>query len=326
MRRDLDLTLLRAFAAVVEAGSVTAAARQLNRTQAAVSLQVKRLEETLAQSLFDREHKRLVLAPAGEQLLGFAQRLIAMNDEVFERMTTPDLAREVRLGVPVDIISTYVPPILRRFHAVLPNVRVALVAKSTQELLEDLEGGAVDLTLTTEIEQPRRAEALMTDALVWIGAPGGAVHRRRPLPVVLGSKWCRFKPVTIDTLRRAGIEWRSVLDVANQDALNATIQAGLAVGVLLRETVRAPLEILSDDCGLPQLPRFKINLYLPKVAHNDTAIELAHHIRAEFAARVGAAGPRPAPRPLAVRPKVAVLPAARAVSRVTAATVRRARR
>ena len=135
MRRDLDITLLRAFVAIVETGSVTGAARLLNRTQAAVSLQLKRLEDLLEQPLFDRVHKRLILAPSGEQLLGNAQRLIAMNDDIWGQMMTPSFQGEVKLGVPVDLISTYIPQILRRFNSAWPRAHVTLVCRNSVELL-----------------------------------------------------------------------------------------------------------------------------------------------------------------------------------------------
>lgn len=290
MRRDLDLGLLRAFIAVVETGSVTGAARQLNRTQAAVSLQVKRLEETLGQSLFDREHKRLTLAPSGERLLGHAQRLVAMNDDLYDRMVTPAFEGEVRLGVPVDIIVTYVPPILRRFAATWPGVRVSLVAKNSHDLLEDLANGEIDLTLTTDLQGSTSSETLQTDELVWVGAPGGGAHRQSPLPIAIGGKNCRFRPVTIEAIRNTGRDWRIVLQVANQDAVNATIAAGLCVGALLRETVPTTLEILGQRAGLPDLPSFHINLHMPSTGGSDIARELARHIRAEFAARAEIAG------------------------------------
>lgn len=290
MRRDLDLGLLRAFIAVVETGSVTGAARHLNRTQAAVSLQVKRLEETLGQPLFDREHKRLTLAPSGELLLGHAQRLVAMNDDLYDRMVTPAFEGEVRLGVPVDIIVTYVPPILRRFASTWPGVRVSLVAKNSHDLLEDLANGELDLTLTTDLPNGAALETLKTDALVWVGAPGGGAHRQSPLPIAIGGKNCRFRPVTIEAIRKAGRDWRIVLQVPNQDAVNATIAAGLCVGALLRETVPANLEILGPRSGLPELPSFDINLHMPSTGGSDIARELARHIRAEFATRAEIAG------------------------------------
>ncbi len=303
MARDLDLSLLRAFVAVVEAGSVTSAARLLNRTQAAVSLQIKRLEESLAQPLFEREHKRLTLAPSGEQLLGHAQRLIAMNDEIFERMVSPSFEGEVRLGVPVDVISTYVPPILRRYNGTWPGVRVSLVAKNSFDLLEDLADGAIDLTITTDLESVGRCEVLQTDDLVWVGAPGGSAHRRSPLPIAIGGKSCRFRPVAIDAVRQMGRDWRVVLQVANQDAVNATVAAGLGVSVLLRETVPSSLEILGAKAGLPVLPAFKINLHMPKTGGSDSAKELARHIRAEFASRGALNG---AGEPAVSRPRSSV--------------------
>jgi DNA-binding transcriptional LysR family regulator len=290
MRRDLDLALLRAFLAVVETGSVTGAARQLNRTQAAVSLQLKRLEEALGQSLFDREHKRLILAVQGERLVGEARRLIAMNDALYDRMVTPNFEGEVRLGVPVDIIVAYVPAILRRFAATWPGVRVSLVAKNSHDLLDDLASGDIDLTITTDLDSDGRAELLKTDDLVWVGAPGDTAHRRSPLPIAIGGKNCRFRPVIIEAVRKQGRDWRIVLQVANQDAVNATVAAGLCVGALLRESVPNSLEVLSSDAGLPALPAFRINLHMPATGGSDVAVELARHIRAEFASRAELAG------------------------------------
>ncbi len=293
MRRDLDLTILRAFLAVVETGSVTGAARLLNRTQAAVSLQIKRLEETFGHALFERGHKRLSLAPAGEQLVGFAQRLVAMNDEVVEAMTTPSFEGEVRLGLPVDLIVTYAAPILRRFNSKWPGVQVTLVASNSHDLVEGLEQGRVDLAVTTDLDAAgRNLETLACDDLVWVGAPGGSAHRRTPLPIAIGGRSCRFRPVLLDTLRRAGIEWRVVLEVANQDAVNATVAAGISVSVMLRETVPAALDVISGGAGLPGLPSFALNLRLPPTGPNELAEEMARHIRAEFAARASLRGQR----------------------------------
>lgn len=296
MRRDLDIALLRAFVAVVETGSVTGAARLLNRTQAAVSLQLKRLEALLGQALFERVHKRLVLAPPGEQLLGSAQRLIAMNDDIWGQMTTPSFQGEVRLGVPVDIISTYIPQILRRFNSAWPRVHVSLVCRNSQELLEDLEEGKVDLTLTTDITCQGHCETLRWDKLVWVGAPDGDAHARTPLPIAIGTKTCRFRPVGLQALRDAGRAWQVVLEVPNQDAVFATIASGSCVGIMLRDCIPDGLEMLGGDSGLPELPDFAINLWLPKAGAGEIAEELARHVRAEFAARYASSLPTGVPQ------------------------------
>lgn len=295
MARDIDISLLRAFIAVVDTGSVTGAARLLNRTQAAVSQQIKRLEELLDVELFAREHKRITLASDGERLLTQAQKLVALNDETWGMMTTPSYRGEVRLGVPMDIVAHYTPPILRRFNSAWPHVRVSLQAGNSQELLDDLDNGTIDLTLTTDIVPQRPCETLRRDRLVWVGGHDSSAHLQRPLPISIGGKSCRFRPVVVDALGHHNIDWRVVLQVTNQEAVNATVAAGLAVTAMLRDNVPNGLLILEDDYGLPQLPEFGINLCLPKVGPNELGAELARHIRADFAARFG--DQQPASRP-----------------------------
>ena len=258
MSANLDVTLLRAFLTVVEAGGVTPAARALHVTQAAVSQQIKRLEEMLEQQLFERTGRRLVLAPAGERLLASAQRLVALNDELVASMRAPSFEGEVRLGVPYDIIASFVPPVLRRFAKAQPRVRVSLVCEDSRIVREQLRSGGVDLALTTESECGRHGETLRTDRLVWVGVPGGDAHTRDPLPVSLGAPTCVFRPVAIE--------------------------AGLAVAPLLRSSVPDRFEILGKPARLPTLPEFKINLYAPP-GLSPAARDLADHVRASFSAR-----------------------------------------
>jgi DNA-binding transcriptional LysR family regulator len=291
MNRDIDIALLRAFTAVVDTGSVTAASRLLNRTQAAVSLQIKRLEDMLGQSLFEREHRRLTLAPAGERLLASAQRMVALNDAVFGQMTTREFEGEVRFGVPTDIVRSYVPPILRRFNAAWPRVRVTMKLGNSQRLMDAYNDGKLDLTLTTDQAPDRRAEMLRVDHLVWIGAPKGDAHLANPLPIAIGDSTCRFRPVVLEALRKAGRDWRVVLELSNQVAHHATVSAGIAVCAELRDSVMVPLEILGPESGLPPLAQFLINMHAPATGTNPIADALASHVRAEFKQRFGAEVP-----------------------------------
>jgi DNA-binding transcriptional LysR family regulator len=284
---DIDLALVRAFLAVVDTGSVTAAARLLNRTQSAISLQIKRLEDFFSCELFERQHRKLILTPMGEQLLGRAQRLVQLNDHIWGELTTPAFEGEVRLGVPDDLIACYVPQILRRFNQAWPRVSVSLTCSNSKELLEDLDAGRVDLTLTTDQEPLRACETLWRSRLVWIGAAGSNAHACSPLPLAIGGRNCRFRPVLFNALSTAGREWRVVLEQSNQEAVYATVAAGIAVSVALRDTVPAHLMVLGPGAGLPELPEFGINLSLPAAGASETAVEMARHIRAEFAARFG---------------------------------------
>lgn len=285
MTRDIDISLLRTFVAVVETGSVTLAARLLNRTQAAVSLQIKRLEEQFGQELFRREHRALVLGPAGDRLLSSAQRLLKLNDEVWESMTTPAVEGEVRLGVPYDIVGTQIPPVLRRFNASWPRVQVTLVCKASKILLDELATGDVDLTLTTEVSCGKFGETLVSEPLVWVGAQNGKAQLTRPLPVSLGGQHCKFRPDVLRALRASGLDWRMVSESESMEAIYATLRADLAVAAILRSSVPDYLTALGPTSGLPRLSNFLVNLYLPPTGATATARELAGHIRREYAAR-----------------------------------------
>lgn len=284
MRRDIDIGLVRAFVAVVETGSVTGAAALLNLTQAAVSQQLKRLEDLFGTALFERHHKRLSLKPSGERLMAHAQRLIALNDEVWGTMSAPAYEGEVRLGVPHDIVGPYLPPILKRFDKAWPRVRVSLECKTTPQLLELLRQGQVDLALTTEQRCRAGGETLLQDDLVWTGSRNGAAHLRDPLPLSLGDGTCEFRPSIVAAMRASGRDWRPVCEISNMEALFASIEADLAIGAFLRGTIPHYLQVVEDD-RLPSMPKFLINMYLPPARQTEIAVELARHIRHEFATR-----------------------------------------
>ena len=290
MHRDIDTALLRAFVAVVETGSVTGAAALLNLTQAAVSQQLKRLEELFGVELFERHHRRLALRPNGERLLAHAHRLIALNDEVFGAMSAPAYEGELRLGVPHDIVGPYLPPILRRFDKAWPRVRVSLKCTTTPQLLELLRRGSIDLTLTTEQRCGAGGKTLLEDDLVWVGAANGTAHDRDPLPISLGDEKCEFRPAVLKALRAAGRDWRPVCEVSSMEPLLASIEADLAIAPLLRTTIPHYLRPIERDRRLPRLPRFLINMYLPPVRQSEIAVELARHIAQEFEAQAYRAG------------------------------------
>jgi DNA-binding transcriptional LysR family regulator len=283
MHRDIDTALLRAFVAVVETGSVTGAAALLNLTQAAVSQQLKRLEELFGTQLFERHHRRLALRPDGERLLAHAHKLITLNDEVWGAMSAPAYEGEVRLGVPHDIVGPYMPPILRRFDKSWPRGRVSLKCTTTPQLHEHLRKGDLDLILTTE--QRAGGTTLLEDELVWVGAVNGAASGRDPLPVSLGDEKCAFRPAVLKALRAAGRDWRPVCEVSSMEPLLASIEADLAIAPLLRSTIPHYLQPFDRDRRLPRLPKFFINLYLPPARQSEIALELARHISQEFEAR-----------------------------------------
>ncbi len=283
LTRNIDIGLIRAFVAIADHGSMTVAAQFLNVTQGAVSQQVKRLEELLQKKLLERTGRSLALTADGERLLVHAQKLINLNDEVFGLMTAPDFEGEVRLGVPHDIVAPFAALFLRSFGAAWPNVRIDLMLDASMELKKSLAAGRIDLTLTTERETPRGAELLITDRLVWVGGNNGEAFGKTPLPIALSHEACIFRPLMTGALEQAQRDWHLVNSMPSVDTTHAMLKADLAVSAFLESTVPEHLSVLKKDSGLPELPDFCINLYLPKTGANEIAAELARHIREQFA-------------------------------------------
>lgn len=260
MPRNLDMTALRSFAAVAQAGGVTRASGFLNLTQSAVSMQIKRLEESLGLQLLDRSNRRVSLTPAGEQLLSYARRMLALNDDVYARLTEQEFEGEIVFGVPHDIVYPVIPQVLKRFNAEFPRMKVHLIAAHTDGLKEQFSRGECDLILTTEYNLGESGETLTTIPLRWVGAPGGAAYRHRPLRLGVG-KHCKFRPVALRLLNEAEIAWEMALDSDSDRSVEATISADLAVGAMLEGTEPPHLELIGHGSGLPDLGMQQINLY-----------------------------------------------------------------
>ena len=170
MPRNLDLSALRSFVTVADVGGVTRAAGYLNLTQSAVSMQIKRLEESLGLSLFLRAARKLALSPEGEQLLSYGRRMLALNDEALSLLSSTACEGEIRLGVPHDVVYPAIPGILRRMAQCYPRVRINLVSSFTLLMKQEFGRGGFDVMLTTEEAPDPAAEVLSSRGLIGLGA------------------------------------------------------------------------------------------------------------------------------------------------------------
>ena len=282
MARNLDLGLLRTFVAVADGGSMTVAANRLHVTQGAVSQQIKRLEQAFSCTLLAREGRKLGLSPVGERFLGQARHLLRINDEIWAEMIVHPLAGSLRIGVPQDLISVEMPPIVKAFASAHPHVEVSLICRTSLALTDMMEQGELDLALIEAPADTPLGESLRVEPLVWAGAPASTVHLKRPMPLSIVADTCAFRPVLFAALDAHGIAWRTVFESGNIEATTATVRSGLAVTAWLASTVPGDLEILDERHGLPALPDFSINLLMSGVDH-PAAQEFARHARAGFA-------------------------------------------
>ncbi|HYD63256.1 MAG TPA: LysR substrate-binding domain-containing protein [Noviherbaspirillum sp.] len=282
MPRNLDIGLLRTFIHVADAGSMTAAANRLHLTQGAISQQIKRLEDMFGHVILERGRQGLRLTDEGERLLGKARKLVKLNDEIWSDMQTPEIAGQVRLGVPYDLIGTHLPEVLKAYARSYPDVDISLVSGSSPELVVALAAGKVDLALVEEPSGSTGGECLAIERLVWVSARDGRAAGMRPLPLCLVSETCAFRPLIFAALESANIEWRVVFENSSIEATSATVGADLAVTAWLASTVPAGLDILGTESGLPALPDFGINLHMPRSGASPAVIAMATCIREAY--------------------------------------------
>ncbi len=288
MIRNIDLTALRSFVTVAETGGVTRAAHQLNLTQSAVSMQIKRLEDMLQLPLLDRSGRRVALTAHGEQLLSYGRRILSLNDEAISRMMHSSFEGAVRLGVPTDIVYPHIPSVLRRFDREFPRVRIHLVSSYTTKLKEMLEASELDLILTTENSPSPDGEVLACEPLIWVGAPEGTAWRDRPLRIAF-ERQCLFRPWVQDALDAAGIPWESVVETGATRTVEACVSADLGVHAMLKVAVSPYLRPVQHGGALPDLPSSQIVLYRGRQAMGVVVDALADMLRTAYGGQISIA-------------------------------------
>lgn len=283
MPRHLDLSALRSFAAVAEAGGVTRAAALVNLTQSAVSMQIKRLEDGLGLALLDRTARSVRLTGEGEQLLAYARRMLALNDEAVGRLTHTAYEGQITLGVPSDIVYPMIPQVLQRFAAAFPRMKMQLVSSYTRRLRAMFDRGDCDLILTTEEATQPGSETLCDLPLVWVGAPGGVAWRARPLRLAFEYN-CIFRQGVQAALDRAGIPWEMAVESESSRSIEASLSADLGVHAMIATTVPQHLEIVQHAGALPDLGTTRVNLYLSDRGADPVQAQLADMLRQVYAA------------------------------------------
>ncbi|MBR1161286.1 LysR substrate-binding domain-containing protein [Bradyrhizobium elkanii] len=256
----LDPDLLQAFVAVAEHRSFTRAASALNRTQSAVSMQVKRLEERLQAELFHRSTSSVDLSAAGEGLLGYARRILSLNAEAIGRVREHGTDGRVRLGVMDDYGTMIVPPLLRDFIASYPLIHVEMETGLTSTMTDRL-GEAYDLVIAMHPEGRGEGELLRTEQAVWAASAAHRVEELDPLPVALYPQGCLFRSWAMRALDEANRPWRLAFVSHSLSAVEAIAAQGLAVTVVKSGTFPPTLRRLTARDGMPRLPRAEIRLH-----------------------------------------------------------------
>lgn len=266
-RVSFDPEVLRSFLLGVELGSFARAAERLNRSTSAVSAQLKRLEDQAGRPLLRKSGRGMALTETGELMLGYARRLLELNDEAAAAVRGVELEGRVRLGLQEDFGETLLPAVLGRFARAHPKLRIEARIARNAELLDGVNHGKLDLALAWEGEQSSpHVERLARLPLRWIGSADARSPKLRrrgeALPLVVLDAPCLVRRAAIDALDRAGIAWRIAFTSASLAGTWAAVTAGLGV------SVRTPLglpggvrALTAKEAGLPALPMLGLALH-----------------------------------------------------------------
>ncbi len=287
MSLALDSDLLRTFLAVVDAGNVTRAANIVGRTQSAVSMQIKKLEDMLGDALFERHSRGVVLTPQGLRLLDNARRIVTLLDDTAAAMRQPALDGTVRIGIPEEYINSTLPKALGTFAAIHPGVEVTVQQGASMTNIAALEAGELDLAVVFEPGGRTKNEVLIMDPTVWVTSEQHRTDERRPLPIAtytyLEGGWC--DDLAQRNLRKCRLESRVAYVSRTSGGMMAAVVSGLAIAPLARSSIPAGCRELTADDGYEVIDHSNVVLRISKAGNGkDRIVEaMADAIRRAFA-------------------------------------------
>ncbi len=268
MRRVIfDLEVLRSFVTGIELGSFAKAANRLGRSASAVSAQLKKLEHQVGKPILRKSGRGMALTTTGEIVLGYARRLLALNDEATAAVRDIDLEGSVRLGIQADFGDRVLTDILWRFARVHPKVKIEAKITRNAELLDQVTAGQLDLAVAWDVGVGTiHFQTLGQVPLRWIGSVDhlsiASPSKKDPLPLVMLDAPCLMRSTAISELDHAGIPWRIAFSSPNLNGVWAAVAAGL--GVTVRTEIGLPKNIRVLDTHLielPSLPTLGLILY-----------------------------------------------------------------
>ena len=272
---DLQIDWLRALVAVVDAGSLSAAAPVVHRSQSAISMQIKKLENAIGRVVLLRGPRHMELTATGAELLVYARRMLELQSETQDAMFGPELAGNIRLGVPDDYASTYLTPVLRSFAGRYKGVEIDLTCEQSTSLIPKIARGELDLALVSR-DKPQRGRFLFQEPLVWVGAAQHEVWRRDPLPLAVYEAGSMARSAALSALTARRRPYRIVYHSSSLIGQLAAVESGLAVAVTTRCSVPAHLQILQNlpaEFDLPALVPMEVALLRSKASARSAAVD-----------------------------------------------------
>ena len=260
MAAPLDIDQLQTFIAIVDSGSFTKAADRVFKTQSAVSMQMRRLEERIGKQLFAKDGRGIRLTTEGEKLLNYARRMIRLNNEAIAAFDDNRLEGSIRIGTPDDYADRYMPEIIGRFAKTHPNVELYIVCEPSVSLAEKMARGELDIALVTHNPRQRISDVVRTEPLCWVGSANHTLKDDAPVPLAVGRRDCLWRQLSCSALDASGREYQVLFTSWSSTVVAAAVLAGMAVSVLPESALRPGMKVLTAADGFPPLPPVQIGL------------------------------------------------------------------
>jgi DNA-binding transcriptional LysR family regulator len=286
--RNIPTDLMRSFVKAIDGGSFTRAAEMVGRTQSAVSLQIKRLEEVVGVRLFQRDAHNLQLTAQGRTFAQYARRMLALNDEVLALMQSPAVSGRVRLGAPSEYTDSLLPHLLGRFAQAHPHVMLEVTSDLSKNLLSRQQNGEFDLVIALHDDTPAGGgKPIHTEPLIWFTSADHFGHMQSPLPLVLAPPPCVYRRRMLQQLNREAKPCRIAYLSSSHSAVLAAVRAGLGVTAMAQSTVPDDVRPLGMADGLAPLGHLDVRLHRRPTAESEEAID---YLETYIAERLGQAG------------------------------------
>ncbi|MBO9423710.1 MULTISPECIES: LysR substrate-binding domain-containing protein [Stappiaceae] len=279
MSHALDIDQLRTFLAIAELGSFTKAGEAVHKTQSAVSMQMRRLEERVGQPIFIKDGRQSRLTEQGLRLVEYARRMIQLNDETLLAFNGKKEVGFVKLGVPDDYADRLLPQVLAAFNRLNPSIEVQVECTSSAKLTKAVRDNELDVAITTSGDTSElRGEIIRREPLYWVTSEQHSAHTQDVLRLALGPSSCSWRRLSMDALDRAGRQYRVSYTSASGSALIGAVQAGLALTVFPESAIRDGMRILDERDGFPALPHCDIAMLRSDNARLPMHDRLCNHI------------------------------------------------
>ena len=275
---NIPMNLLRSFVTVVELGGFTKAGQLLGRSQPAISLQIKRLEELIDSQLFFRGGPQLELTLAGNRMLAYAKQILALNDEALAELTQPTITGRIRFGIPSEFATKLLPKLLGQFTKSYPAITLEIISDLSEKLFSQ-HLGHYDLILgLQDAPSKSRGSFISADDLVWVTSSNYDTHLQSPLPLIVAPAPCLYRSRALRTLKMSGRPWRIAYTNLDIAGITSAIEEGLGVTVLAQKTVPASLKILPFSDKFPKLGEVGIHLVYKKEHASEAVLKLVEHV------------------------------------------------